>query len=336
MHRLISLATPLRIFRILVYSLLTLHSSLGADDPELIPEPEELTPYQASIERITPMDTEGLDSGLASVLRNYYQRNFISEENWALVESLRFDGILQLPQGELRFTAFKKKPDLCKIVIYARNRGRVVMSYDGKDAWQLNTAQSDNAEAVQPTDMPTDEALNFIRDATTGGHLLYPRIAGKKMELLGTTSFDGVRTYQILVTLPDGDQIRSYLDINTFAEVRQITINHVTGYEELTIHSDFRQIDGINVPFLSTLTIDGKQIHQTRIDRVQFGVGLTAWMFSRPSLDTASATTESPVAIPSSPPAHNTNADQLLPVQPGSLFQIEQPKSFFEVNPLSE
>jgi hypothetical protein len=225
------------------------------------------------------MDTTGLNPDLATVLSGYYRNNFTSQEHWELIESVRFDGVIELPEGSVRFTAFKKKPDYCKIVVFAPNGGRIVMGYDGTDAWQLNTLQSD----AQAEDMPPQEALNFIRDATTGGHLLYPLVTGKKVELVGTSNFDGKRHYELLVTLPDGQTVRSLLDMTTFKEVRQTTINNVNGNQEITTNSDFREIDGMLVPGLSILTIDGQQIHQSRIERVQTNLGVMPWMFSRSS-----------------------------------------------------
>ena len=285
--------------RILATFTLTLTFTFGAAEPSEAP-----STYLESIERLDPMDTIGLDRGLATVLRNYYQKNFTGEENWQQVQSIRFDGTLHLPQGVLRFTAFKKKPDYCKVVIFAGHSGRIVMAYDGTDAWQLNTLQKRPATSPektplldeegwlgeaetgwfpQPEAMPEPDALNFIRDATAGGHLLYPKIEGKKVELLGTTTAGGERLYDLQTTLPDGQQIRSQLDMTTFAEVRQITINNLNGDEELTTHSDFHEIDGVRIPFTSTLTIDGQQIHQSRIQRVQTNLGVMPWMFSRPS-----------------------------------------------------
>ena len=280
------------------------------------------------------MDTTSLDSGLATVLRNYYRATFLNEENWAKIESIRFDGTLQFPQGVARFTAYKKKPDRCKVVLEARG-GQIVMAYDGQEAWQQSTFQSSQptsapelpaqGSGVRPerhpvaqslelgtpgspdsrlahtspanppiiphssairyhsTPMPPAEAANFIRDATTGGHLLYPGIEGKTIQLLGTTTVDGHRLYDLQITLPDGQQILSQLDMTTFAEVRQITTNNVTGDEEVVTHTDFKRIDGVRVPHTSTLTIDGQQIHQSRLHRVQTNKGVMPWMFSRPN-----------------------------------------------------
>ena len=261
-------------------ALTTLHSplpTLGATKP---------AEYARSISRLEPMDTTGLDTGIAHLLRNYYLGNFTSADTWVQTQSIRLDGTLHLPQGVIRFTAFKKKPDYCKVALFAGNGTRVVMAYDGTDAWQLSSGSAGVSRAApdaQPAAMTEGDARNFILGATTGGHLLYPQIEGKEIQLLGVAPFDGNRHYELQTTLPDGQQIRHYLDMITFEEVRQVTINHLTGDEEVKTHSDFRTIDGIRIPFVSTLTIDGKQIHQSRIDSVQINSGIMPWMFSRPS-----------------------------------------------------
>ena len=277
------------------------------------------SPYAEQIARLEPMSTRGLDSSLASVLGKYYENTFTNDSTWEKIQSIRFDGTLHLPQGVLRFTAFKKKPDYCKVIIFAPNGARIVMAYDGQDAWQFTTTQltpqkarqssgaseptassaaspiGDKAEQTStapeinplsprmfPLSMPAAEALNFIRDATTGGHLLYPGIEGKKIEILGITTRDGQRFYELEVTLPDGQQIRSQLN-GAYAEVRQITTNNVNADQEVTRHSDFREIDGVRIAFSSTLTVGDQQAHQSRIHKVQTNLGLMPWIFSRPS-----------------------------------------------------
>jgi hypothetical protein len=265
------------------------------------------------------MSTRGLDSSLASLLRKYYKNTFTNDSTWEKIQSIRFDGTLQLPQGDLSFTAFKKKPDYCKVVIFAPNGGRIIMAYDGQDAWQYATTKRTPQEAMQssdaaeritylpgaqfdgkaeqepaapeihslsprmtPSPMPAAEALNFIRDATTGGHLLYPGIEGKKIEPLGITTSKGQQFNELEVTLPDGQQLRSHLN-GGYLEFRRITTNNANGDQEVITHSDFREIDGVRIAFSSTLTVDGQQVHQSRIHKVQTNLGLMPWMFSRPS-----------------------------------------------------
>lgn len=268
--------------------------------------------YAASIEKLDPFDTTGLESNVANILRNYYERNFTDAENWNAVESLRFDGTLHLPQRSLPFAAFKKKPDLCKIVLRVGERHEVVMAYDGQQAWQLNTRQSSLASK-----MTEDEARNFIRDATAGGRLLYPGIEGKTIELVGTTMVDGERAYELRITLPDGQVIRSFLEMDSFAEVQQITINNVSGGEEVTRHGKFRMVEGVRIPYSSILTIDGEQVNESRIDKVRVNQGVTPWMFNMPAIADEAPSSDGREII------DDLETNTLTPKESRSFFDVE-------------
>ncbi|MGB0744963.1 MAG: hypothetical protein ACPGSB_10615, partial [Opitutales bacterium] len=74
-------------------------------------------PNQESGLNINPFDTDGLDGKVAEILEKYYEQTFGGAENWETVQSVQFDGVLHLPQGETSFVAFKKKPDYCKVII---------------------------------------------------------------------------------------------------------------------------------------------------------------------------------------------------------------------------
>lgn len=296
-------------FRMLAFGIAALTAMpglpLGAAEPE---------PYAVSIERLNPLETTGIEPAVANVLRNYYERNFTDADTWAAVESLRFDGTLHLGENALPYSAFKKKPDLYRIVLSTGPRHELVMAYDGRTVWQLNTRQSALAAP-----MISGEARNFIRDATTGGRLLYPGIPGKTIELVGTTLIDNRRAYELRTTLPDGQVIRSFLDMASFAEVQQITINNVTGKEELTRHSNFRMVEGIRIPFTSTLFVDGEQIHQSRIDEVRVNQGVISWMFDMP----VAVSDASPKGPDAGETQDATGSNTILPEAPRSFFDIE-------------
>ncbi|MGJ8649299.1 MAG: hypothetical protein ACSHX4_02955 [Opitutaceae bacterium] len=251
--------------------------ALTASYSMLCAQEEEALSYRQTIEKLRPMLHVGLDPKLGRILDNYYESNYTSAHHWDKIQSMRFDGVLETPEGELRFVAFKKKPDYYKVVIYVGEAARYVMAYDGEDAWQFSTAEG---EAV---DMPEMEALDFIRDATLGGHLFYPQFPGKEIRLDGSVLVDGERCYRLLITLPDGDQIVSALDFSSFSERQQSVVNHVTGKTEVNTHGKFGIVDGVRIPFLSILHVDGEKVHSVKMIQVQANVGIMSWMFQRPS-----------------------------------------------------
>jgi uncharacterized radical SAM superfamily Fe-S cluster-containing enzyme len=222
------------------------------------------------------METEGLHSKLRYLLREYYRLSFGGIENWEQVESFRFEGRLHMPQGTLDFVAFKKKPDYCKIVLN-QGRDQIVMAYDGTDAWQLNTMESSD-----PVAMPSLEALNFIRDAPTAGHLLYPTLPGKQIELLGMRMVEGHACYELQVTLPNGQQVTYAIERTNFVERQQRVVNAVSGAVEVTTHSELQKVQGVWVPMVSRMETEGVFTHEVRMKSVEINTGVMPWMFARP------------------------------------------------------
>lgn len=230
---------------------------------------------------IGPMDTSGLDSRISNILKNYYRLNFTSFEHWTNLQSIRLEGTISYVNDTISYNVFKKKPDYCKAVFYTPGDNRFVMCYDGQEAWQLNTLKKD----FTTEKMPEKESLNFIRDAAITGHLLFPIIKGKKIELLGIKEVAGKNFFELQITLPDSQVIRSFLGILDFAEYYQITLNQLSGKEEITTNTDFRIVDGIRIPFSTILTVDGVQVYQSKLSNAQINVGVMPWMFSRSSSD---------------------------------------------------
>ena len=254
---------------------------------------------EAPAER-SPMETESLEPRLARILQNYYRKTFSNLENWEKLQSIIFEGTLQLPEGQVRFTAYKKKPNFYKVVLRSLDGTRIVMAYDGHEAWQLNLG-SGNSE---PATMPEAEADNFIRDATIGGHLLDPWMEGKRIELEDIVKVNDRSCYELVVTMPDGQRIRSAIDILDFAERQQITLNNVNGQEERNIYSDFRVIDGVRFPFASRMESGGKEMHRVEMQKIRLNAGLIKSMFQRASESHSIKTQREdsePGTMPSSP-----------------------------------
>ncbi|MGB0414161.1 MAG: hypothetical protein ACPGJU_06905 [Coraliomargarita sp.] len=228
--------------------------------------------------KIDPMDLTGQSRQMSTLLEGYYNNALGGSLNWAEVQSVRFHGVLELPQGLVEFIAFKKKPQYCKVVLFGANDLRVVMATDGEDSWQLMTN-----DAVDVVDMPKADAINFVRDATIGGHLLYSTLVGKQIELAGTERIDAELCYHLKVTLPDQQVVEYFLDATDYVERRQVVTNAVSGQREVTNHFEHRDVHGLKIPFRSVMSVDGEQVHAVRLLDVDVNSGVTSWMFGRDS-----------------------------------------------------
>ena len=225
------------------------------------------------------MDTEGVDRGLANVLKNFYLRSFGGSEAWEEISSLRIKGRLLIDDQELPFISFHKKPNLVKTRIGISSENVLIYAYDGRKVWVENE-QTGTASAMEPAD-----ARNFIRTAQTGSVLLYPKYPGKTIELEGTIEKDGERYYKLITTLPDGQSLTSYVHTVTYEERYFEATDHVNGHRELTVYSDFRVQEGFRFPFKNELFVEGEYHHTVIIDDLRTNVGMTPWFFVQPAED---------------------------------------------------
>jgi hypothetical protein len=234
--------------------------------------------YGESIERLKPMSVLGLEPKVARLLQKHYTHALGGAENWARIESIRFEGMLRLPQGRVSFTAFLKKPNYGKVVAITGLGQLAVNAYDGSDAWQIVPSVSPAAVSMAPADR-----LNFTRDAVVGGHLLYPTLPGKVIELVDTRRVGENFCHDLRVTLPNGQQVHYLIDAISFEERQQVVVNASTGEREVTTFTQMQKVDGISVPFSSITTIDGEFMHEIESSTVQVNLGVMPWMFERPS-----------------------------------------------------
>ncbi|MGC6425083.1 MAG: hypothetical protein ACON4O_08880 [Lentimonas sp.] len=232
--------------------------------------------YREMIKRLEPMGLGGLDPKIARIMSGFYSYNFTDEANWKRIESIRYQGVLRVGDEEFKLSALKKKPDFTKIELSKGGQAPIIMAFDGQDAWQVDMVKS-----VEPFSMPSEEALNFVRDAPFGGQLLYLDYPGKNIELKGVTVAEGRRCYELQVTLPNTQQITTMIGVADFRQHQRIVKNEVSGEQEVTTNLEFLSVDGIRLPKLSETRVGGDLVHSIEIDKVEINSGAAPWMFAR-------------------------------------------------------
>ncbi len=282
-----------------------------------------------------PMSLDGVDPGAAAVLRKYYEASFGGAGNWAKVQDIRFEGVLELPEGEFPFFGYLKKPDFSKVILYGEGTAQVTMAYDGADAWQIVPP------ARAATGMPAPVAADFVRDAPVGGLLLYPSLPGKRIEALGERKVGKFRCRDLRVTLPTGQQVTYAIDLETGLERQKTSTSAASGKVETLTHNRWEAYRGVVVLAESTMTVDGEAVFTSRIQHVEVNAGLEPGMFERPPDLVPGATAgmldiEGPfqmpgLHLPARPPvADDWGAPSTDPDDP---FKLRQPASSAQPGP---
>ena len=224
-----------------------------------------------------PMEVKDLDTNMAYLLKGYYQNSLGGAENWEKVQSLFVRGKIVNSSGDsIEFINLRKKPDLNKLVLYVGDEHQIISCYNGIEAWQHLTFESDKAEPVA-----FNVAVDFIRDSWFCGHLLYPMLPGKRIERAGYAMVEGEKCILVKVTLPNGQYYIISLDSNRYQRAEE-TVIAADGSKRYLIQSDFRRLSGVILPFKIQLFQDDVLMQEIIIDSVVVNKGVMPWMFNRP------------------------------------------------------
>ena len=223
-----------------------------------------------------PMDTKGLSQKVSDTLQSYYRNSLGGAESWQKIKSLCIKGMLIYPNGKYyRFVNYRKRPDLNKSIIYVGNNERIITCFDGFEAWQIKTFESETSKT-----MSLDASIDFIRDSWFGGHLVWPLLPGKTIEILEAATIDDKICIQTKVVLPNQQYYLYFLDSNRHQVAEQSL--RVDGTKRYIEQSDFKNVSGLMIAFSSKLYTNDEFIRETVIESVEVNKGVMPWMFKRP------------------------------------------------------
>lgn len=121
--------------------------------------------------------------------------------------------------------------------------------FDGTTGYMMNSMQG-NTEI-------TGNQLDNLRNNVFPSTLLSYKEAGTKVEVLPKEQIDGKDAIVLLATPKAGSVVKTFLDAETYLPVKTVTTVDIPeaggAIEQTTEFSDYREVDGMKVPFLLKL-----------------------------------------------------------------------------------
>ena len=180
---------------------------------------------------------------------------------------------------ELSKKAPNKSRTLMRIDLSAMGGSELVVDQrcDGKTAFASNSLQGDREI--------TGAQLQSMLNATFPSSFLNYKETGGKIELLGRETVGAKPVLAMQYTPAAGPAIKLYLDATTYLVSRSVvklSVPEAGGeIEQATDVTDYRAIDGVQTPFLVTVSGSG-QVLTITLTKVEYNVSLDDAVFSRP------------------------------------------------------
>ena len=159
-----------------------------------------------------------------------------------------------------------------------------IQAYDGKTAWGVNPFGGKKDAEL----MGEDQAKAMEEQADFDGPLVDYKDKGSTVEYLGKEPIEGTDAFKLKVTLKNGNVQTIYLDANEYLEIKseQKRIVRGTETETETITGDYKEVDGLQIPFSSESGPKGSDSSQKQkftIEKIEFNAPINAACYTMPT-----------------------------------------------------
>jgi outer membrane lipoprotein-sorting protein len=181
---------------------------------------------------------------------------------------------------ETSFRQIQKRPDKAYMEVLLAGGQIIKQGYNGKTGWMLASwmNEAEPVELLGP-DLKTIKDMGNIE-----GDLWNWQEKGFKLVMAGIQDLAGSKVYSLRLTKPDNDIDEMYIDAESFLLKKMIRKTNIGGSEvEVEIYyDDYRNIEGILLPFRVEQRFNNQQGTVINLKEVRFNIPIDDEIFEKP------------------------------------------------------
>jgi outer membrane lipoprotein-sorting protein len=210
------------------------------------------------------------------VAKNYASKGGL--EKWKSIQTQKMEGVASAQGFELGMVVYGKRPNMGRqdltIEIPGNPPVTMVNVFDGQKAWMINPMTGSDA----PQEMTGPEADTVRDQSDFDGALVDYKAKGYTVELVGTVAVGPRQAHHLKVTRKALPLQHYFVDVETGVELK-ITTEAPGGAPIETELSDYKLVDGVQVPHRIRVSQGGTEQALLRISKVEFNVPLDDAIF---------------------------------------------------------
>lgn len=218
------------------------------------------------------------DADLDNIIEKYFQT--IGQDKLVEIETAIASGVTIQYGDETSFKQIQKKPDKAYLEVLLSDGQILKQGYDGETGW-MQASWMGSSEPVELTgpDLKTIEEMGNIE-----GDLWNWKEKGHKLKLIGLEELDSNQVYYLILTKSDGDIDELFIDVNSYILHKMLRKTMINGSEvEVEVHfDDYRNIEGILLPFAVEQYFNGQLGMTVKIKEVKFDIKVDDNLFIKP------------------------------------------------------
>jgi outer membrane lipoprotein-sorting protein len=172
-------------------------------------------------------------------------------------------------------TMYGKRPNMTRKEIMMGQQ-RILYVFDGRTAWTVNPLTGSNA----PTVITGPEVEGIRQEADFDSPFVDYKTKGYAITYVGTEDTTGRKLYHLRLTARNGAAQECYLDADTGLEARTVSPSPMGMLEEE--FSDYRDVQGLKMPFSVRTLQNGKPVAEITIERIEINGVIDDALFRKP------------------------------------------------------
>jgi outer membrane lipoprotein-sorting protein len=205
----------------------------------------------------------------ADVVIKKYVAFIGGEKNWKNVETLTTSGKYNYGGIEFPFTAYAKAPNLYKFIVPLEGK-YYAQAFDGEKGWKIDAFKNETS----PTMLTGKAAQSMANEADVEleGVFIDYKSKGHTVTIERKDTVDGKNCVVLKLVRRNGDAESYYFDESTFALVLKIAPSknaELQGTQLTTSYSDYRDVNGIKIPFNALSKSNDQLILEVTIEKAE-------------------------------------------------------------------
>lgn len=200
-------------------------------------------------------------------------------EKWKAVSAVKMIGKVSLQGMELPLVVYAKRPNMSRQEITIQDK-TIVQAFDGTTPWMINPMMG--SETAQEIPGPQGDMMKS--DADFDGALMDWKSKGHTVDLVGNEKLDGKPVHHLKVTKKSGHVQHFYLDADSGIELKTTTEMDAGGAKQVieSEMSNYQTVEGIMLPHTIKQMLNGTQVVQMTIDKVEINPAMDDGLFKMP------------------------------------------------------
>jgi zinc protease len=198
------------------------------------------------------------------------------EEALARHHNCLVKGKMSISGIDMDLTIYTAEPNLQYLLFESAMIGKMESGCNGEAAWDLSVMQGASVKEGK-------ELEKALFDATFNAEL-YWRERYTSIDVQAIEDVEGTECYKVVLMPTVGDSVTAYIDKDSWLTVKTESVNNSPSGSISVVSnlSDYREVDGIKIPFSMKILLMGAQEMITTKESVEFNVDIPEGTFDVP------------------------------------------------------